>query len=637
MEWDLRKASKDAVMQAAKRLNASKVPGTFIVRANVNNGLPSALGLTAITKQRKLANYLIEKKSGKFVMRGSQASFPSLYELVDYYSRRAHPPLDVQLVLTNDSEDEEFGFSEDETELEHRVDTPLTRRPPGGQDINELDALNISMLKKKAELIAAKRRAAELNVQILMKQQASSSNNSAHGDNESSLLSPEQSTRAQSDTRAQAQAEKSMEQSSEALENWKAQLIALDRMRQTAPPGGGKQGVLDTINDRRRERFAQSEAYTERARQAKQNEVILNEEEAQLLAEENELTEELNRLTKESLVLQAVEVDVKQMLLGAVGTAVMHVEVMRLEQERKAEVDRLAAEKAAAVEKVEQEKEETVRQLAQERAMLEQQLALTEADREQKERRLNEISNVMRPLAGILGGGAVGSYQPAQPTSPYGYAAPMYSTSYNQEPIYATPEPKDPPPVTTTQSNNVSRGPWQPKGSASPREQTEWWAHGPARPVQQQQQQQHHQPPPARSYDSPLTASPPRLRQQFNTQAESSPSTVTTGSTYSGSKNHFAKRIAAAAGKHQQQQQVIVDDTYETQSPEVSPPIVRKWKQPAPAPKSFNMQPVDDKPAFTAVKFKKPPPLQVQSTIQSAKDDQCTFLGNCTCPKCSSG
>ena len=469
------------------------------------------------------------------------------------------------------AEEEVFGFDSDSDDSYVKYEdgdallAPGTTQQPAGAGV---DAMTINMLRKKAELVAARRRAAELNVKLLASQNPGGGGRNTPGQRAEAInrlavsqaalggaVDLSQRDAHQMETRVQAEAQMAEMQNTGLLAGWKAQLQELDRLRMLSPEGSH---LMDKIEQQRRERLLKIEAYksrqmqelgrpyedqeasgvpmaggvtdptvsrlyddigvyTDRAAKARQSELTLEKEEARLLADELALREEESRMKEEAIVTASVAADIKRMILTLADKIVTRHEVAVAERETS-----IALANADA-----------------DRRELENQLSGALAEKNEKERRLAEISNVMRPIAGLLGGGAPSVYQ-SQPATNYSSANNNYS-SY--APTYASQNPY--------QSSQAPRANYEmaaPRGQAPPwqapapqssnfganqdpaRQDGQWWNHGrqpapsaspanrydraPPQQQQQQQQQQSSAPPPPRRYS--LERPPQSLEERRN-------------------------------------------------------------------------------------------------------------------------
>lgn len=163
--------------------------GDFFIRGKPKSGPPGSYGMTVRVqnKGRKpaLGNFLIESRNTGFQIRGGSTPFSTLDDLVTYYSFQAREPIGVQLnnddlyddglgLGLDDDDEENYGFS-DEAADTFALDEPLS--PISNRSIPTPDlsrVTKVELLRKQAEVLAAKRKAAELNVKLLT--QHSSSN-----------------------------------------------------------------------------------------------------------------------------------------------------------------------------------------------------------------------------------------------------------------------------------------------------------------------------------------------------------------------------------------------------------------------------------------------------------------------------
>eukprot|EP00039_Didymoeca_costata_P013878 m.217666 g.217666 ORF g.217666 m.217666 type:complete len:583 (-) comp15890_c0_seq5:35-1783(-) len=581
MSWDLRHASHDQVLQAAKVLHASKRVGHFILRGNVQKSGPSsgALGLTVVADSStgRLANFLVEKQGTSYIVRGSDKSFRNVNDLINYYAVKARHPLPVKLVKArigmdeddDDEEESEFGFaSEDEGSEDLKTERVENQAPVP-------DTLSLSLLQKNLEILAAKRRAAELNVQLLSGEGPKQPRTPHYTSPQYEVIQPA--------TSKPQVASASGGGNDSILEGWKAQLAELDRLRSMLPKEGSGH-LLENIEEQRRERILRIQAlqdskdgeeqkkstsselntgrpsvsklyedmgtYTDKARLARETQQALDREEAELLAEEAKLREEEDRLRQEVLITQAIEAEARRIILAEVDKAVMRVELQRIEEDRAAE--------ALALER--------------EKAVLEQKLSYTAADREDKERRLNEISSMMRPLAGILSG-----YESRN--------------EFRGGPASNSPQNN---PRNYTQ-NSPQKQWWNQGGQNSGKEDGGARAYSPNRP----------------SY----SASKPSYSASSNAQVYQFNALRKPSSGYPES-SHIYDRIPG--------------DNSDEERPK--PGWRNNLRTSAPGGRNMGTENTSAAP-FSIVKFKKPKQFD-QPGGNNDPNDTCTFLGNCTCPKC---
>lgn len=435
--WDLTTAPRGAVVAKAKELKNSGRPGDFFIRGSVKHAQSGAFGLTvklpaAMDHNQRdadtLANYLIEKGAGGLTVRGSEVSFPSLRELVEYFGQAKRYPLTVRLTLPGalpdasaeigqaaatmaglgssfpvspgiphspsgvggagldylyddafnfELDDEAFGFGFGAASSPGPYDqvrgsgvySGINSGVGGG---NGGDALQVDLLRKQAEVVAARRRAAELNVKLLLEHEHEL-DGSTVGQTEAARWKIEEETRLKMKSQMADMKNKGL------LAGWMAQMEEVDQLRGTAPraarDGAGRpdltpgqpsvQKMYDDIGN-----------YNDKLRMLKEEERDLEEAEAKFAM---------------SLAISSdVELLIKSLADKAVGIGEFNAVDARL-MLKDAELSMKEEEANAAA----AEAEEQAR-YAQE-----------------QEARINEISAAMRPLAqlfGVRGGSGGGGW-----------------------------------------------------------------------------------------------------------------------------------------------------------------------------------------------------------------------------------
>lgn len=237
--------TREACKARAGELTASGRSGDFFIRGGVSSGPPGSLGLSLVVGVGKLENFLIEKTSaGLYQLRQSSATFSSVDDLVVYFSLQQRPPLPVKLngiegidgpgtalyeSIDDEDDDVNFGFAgldlEDEfdvaggsTSINPRGLSGLQKRvAPGGA--SAFSVKKIELMRKQAEVLAAKRRAAELNVKLL----------SQSGNGPREEVSARE--REEAETSIRMQQEMANMKNQGLLASWQAQMQQVDQLR----------------------------------------------------------------------------------------------------------------------------------------------------------------------------------------------------------------------------------------------------------------------------------------------------------------------------------------------------------------------------------------------------------------------
>jgi len=704
MSWNLINASKQQVIASAKTLQAAGQPGDFIIRAGVSAEVAGALGITLVSSRGKLLNYLIDPtRTRELQVRGSDASFRTAEALVEYYAERKRHPLPVQLNV-DAGQEETFGFGSDSDDSAVKYDDANVPTSPVYGSIAAAggppDALTINMLRKQAELLAARRRAAEVNVKLLAAQNigvgspqqqrklqqfngggggggfsgdgGGGGSGSAYNTLSRAGMSQSQLSNMQSESRAQAEVQMADMQNAGLLAGWKAQLAELDRLRSLSPEGGQ---LMEQIEQQRRERILKIEAmkgrssgaaaaspggggsaaaggganggysgagsmsavadpsvsrlyddigvYTTRAKAAREAEVVIEKEESVLLAEEMQLREEELKLQRESMIVANIAKDIQELIFGIADEIVMS---------RTIEDDR-----------------------AQERAKqadLEGRLAEAESDRQDKERRLHEIGSMMRPLAGIL----------SAPQGAYGQAGPSYGG-----PSMATYEQLQRPSGKLSWKQQQQQqqqgggvfvdgggGGQVQYGGAPPPQTNQWWKHGRTAPAPVPVSSA----PRRSSYDRrdsfEQPGSPPRRAsyEMQQPQAHTGSNFNSYGGGRRGSQNVSPQGPARSwnqqrRGSAQNGRGGGGGDLYARipgdASSDEDAPTAPAWKRNLQNTRGgggvgrrYSSDRLPEPPAaFSVVKYAQPGGRGGGANdFDGGQDEECTHLGNCTCPNC---
>jgi len=482
-------------------------------------------------------------------------------------------------------------------------------------------------------------------------------------------MSSSQLNAMQSETRAQAEAQMADMQNAGLLAGWKAQLAELDRLRSLSPEGGQ---LMAQIEQQRRERILKIEAlkgraggggatgggggspnraadgagsmaavldpsvsklyddigvYTTRAKAAREAEIVIEKEESELLAEEMQLREEELKLQREGLIISNIAQSIKELIFG-IG-------------------DQIVVEKAIADQREKQ-------------AELENRLADAEADRQDKERRLHEIGSMMRPLAGIL----------SAPQGAYGQAGPSYGGSYGG-PSMQTYEQLQRPggkPSWKQQQQQQQQQQAQQGGSGgqvqyggAPAPQTnQWWKHGRTataaaaprssapqgrRASYDRQSFDQGSPPRRSSFDMPATTGnnfnsyggqragrqsvSPQAPGRSWKQRRGSASNNQGGGAYGGSGDLYARIPGDASSDEDAPTAPSWRNNLSTTRGGGGGGAGRRYSSDrlpqAPAPA-----------AFSVVKYSKRGGGGGNDDFggDGDQDEECTHLGNCTCPSC---
>lgn len=193
--WDLTAATRDQCARRALQMKTEGKVGDFFIRSKPKSGPKGSYGLTVRIEDRgrkpSLGNFLVEGKNGVFQVRGGDTPFATLDDLVTYYSFQPRIPVGVQLNNDdlyddglglgldddpNDDNNETYGLIDElPPSNQHSPLAPLSPDPHLNQSrapaaVPSQDLAHVSkieLLRKQAEVLAAKRKAAELNVQLL--------------------------------------------------------------------------------------------------------------------------------------------------------------------------------------------------------------------------------------------------------------------------------------------------------------------------------------------------------------------------------------------------------------------------------------------------------------------------------------
>lgn len=536
--WDLTAASREDHKARANELKRGGVPGDFFIRGRPKSGPANSLGMTVRISSgtsNVLSNFLIERKPAGFQIRGSELSFPSLADLVGYHALAPKPPINIKL-NTDDFHDDGLGFGLDELEdedenygfsggdIEGGMSFPQANsaglKPPSHIPAPEVDMASLSkieMLRKQAEVLAAKRKAAEMNVQML----------SAHNSTKASSIDlREEEERA---TRERMEAEMLEMRNAGALAAWQKQLEEIDalrsRTRATAERqiGSDSEGLPPRTNvDRSVHRLYEEVGLYSNSFAAKVKQV----EEA-----ESQLKHEEERVATKTAVIELIDLTLSK----CIEAAVFEVELAQQVQERA---------------KIEAAYEETV-QLAEDR-----------------DNRLNEVASVMagevsQVLARVQS--AIGSDQ-----------------------------------YTGTKENQFSHNA-RSRGSASS--------------VQQERR--------TSFLDASRTSGPYGFADSTTISSPRNTGPTSPGQT----KENPLKTLTARANAWKPRGSSVNEDIHET-------PARDSWKQNSSGSgRRSSVAPTPQPTGFSIVKFKKPN-IRDADGFGGTLDEECTYLGNCTCPKC---
>jgi len=407
VSWNLINEPRDESVARASQLKTSGSRGDFFIRSVEGAG---NLGLTVLVEvngnSRRLENFLVEQiGGGLYRLRKSNATFSSIDDLVTYYSTEQFPPIPVQLntnefdqfklksAMKSDSSFEEYGFPD--AQLPTFAET-TNYNSPGLQDLRNLskmqstssfqqspppssmDKTKIELLRKQAEVMSAKRLAAEHNVRMLMEHAAGAER-----------LTPYQvKANHEHDTAKRMEVEMAQMKNQGLLAGWQAQMEQIDDLRSS---GARPKSTVSDISTKGRVKDLDASVqklYSEIglmnenfAHQVKQ----VEEEEANIRSEEKRL-----------LVLNGVVSMVKEMVYKSIDTAVNQGEILVMqrtmeEMTEKLEVQQLQHEQALKDKDFELQEQENL----YEETMLEKQ---------DHEERLTQIATAMSPLASLLGG-----------------------------------------------------------------------------------------------------------------------------------------------------------------------------------------------------------------------------------------
>ena len=256
-----------------------------------------------------IANYLIEKAGGKLQLKGSPVSFDSLDGLVAYFAQAARYPLSVKLSgggggggVPEAMYGELGGMGglglDVSSGLDYLYDDTFNfdgAVPPGeevyggfgGADApispqsmrTTADAVSpeqVEALQREAELVAARRKAAELNVRLLLEHEAAAGHDGrgADGEDQASRASIEAETR-------QRMAEQMSEmQNKSLLAGWVAQMEEIDKLRGADPSQWPPASQSGNSESRARVLYEEIGQYNGRLEQLKGEERTLADAEA---------------------------------------------------------------------------------------------------------------------------------------------------------------------------------------------------------------------------------------------------------------------------------------------------------------------------------------------------------------------
>eukprot|EP00040_Diaphanoeca_grandis_P043664 m.9915 g.9915 ORF g.9915 m.9915 type:complete len:595 (-) comp8008_c0_seq1:128-1912(-) len=422
--WNLISAPRDAAVQRASQLKESGSRGDFFIRSV--EGPSGNLGLTVLVEvvgtSRRLENFLVERiEGGLYRLRKSNATFSSIDDLVTYYSTEQFPPIPVKLNTNefdqfklnstirselpkfaglDDDEDTTFGF-DDEIMRGNNIGLPrdldtLRRHAqlqqghtPRGNHTNVMDRTKIELLRKQAEVMSAKRLAAEHNVRMLMEHAAGGGRLSAN----------QVKANHEHETSKRMEAEMAQMQNQGLLAGWQAQMAHIDQLRSSRPmstvsdttrvPKGTVRELDASVQKLYSEIGAMNESFSKQVQK-------VEEEEKKILEEEGRLA-----------VLNGIVSMVKDVIYGAADEAVTVGEITILQRNMTA----MQAQMQQSVEQlqltIEQQKQEHETELTQKENQLRAKDDLYEQtvyEKQETEERLSQIATAMSPLASLLGG-----------------------------------------------------------------------------------------------------------------------------------------------------------------------------------------------------------------------------------------
>eukprot|EP00035_Acanthoeca_spectabilis_P023635 m.450266 g.450266 ORF g.450266 m.450266 type:complete len:583 (+) comp19954_c0_seq1:39-1787(+) len=578
--WDMTKASRAEHQARAAELKASGRPGDFFIRGRPKSGPANSLGLTICTggtHKEALANFLIEQSNAGFQVRGGDALFRSLADLVTYYALSPKAPLNIKLAepeatneyyLNNqlDDEDENYGFADEDDlglgrlgngalgavptfQTGPAVRHTAPRGPPAKIPAPSVDMASLSkieMLRKQAEILAAKRRAAEMNVRML-------SDNGPPG-----VVNPQVRREEEAASRERMEAEMLEMRNAGALAAWQTQIEEIDRLRartrataqrQTQPqqPAGlpPRTNVDGSVHRLYEEVGLYSNSFAAKVKQ-------VEAAEAQLKAEEE-------RMATLAAVSELVRVTLDRLIEGAVT----QVEVSRQEHEAQS---------------VEEKYRETQR-LAEERNA-----------------QLNEVAQAFARASSVLGGAAssvlghgAGGPPPQQQQLYHHHHTAGAAAAPNGFAPYATYATPAVPP---------SRG-------AGPQGGVYNTLPGVADP---------------RLYETPAVP-------QYGGGGGGGNGTAASASAANASLQALAQRASSWQRTQNAGSEGSDDD-------EAQPAVTSTWRSPGASRRPPAQQPPPETFATFSIVKRKPPPGREANVGGVEEEQQCSYLGNCTCPRC---